>query len=173
MCGSFVHSLVWRNIESVGLRGICRRQGDSAEATGGALGGAPLQRPVQRASAPTRQCDQVRGVDRAAHGRTPTIDFEVQVRPGREAGRALQSDHGARQHLVAIADEHRLQLRVANPEVAGLDLDVVADAAPVTQRHVRPARGHADHRGAGWAGQVPADVETERAVRPTSARPST
>jgi hypothetical protein len=31
--------------------------------------------------------------------------------------------------LVAIADQHRLQVRVADPEVADLDLDVVAEAA--------------------------------------------
>ncbi len=70
----------------------------------------------------------------------PRSTSKCRCGPGREAGRALQPQHRARRHLIAIADQHRLQVRVADPEVAYLDLDVVAEAAPVAERRVRLAQ---------------------------------
>jgi hypothetical protein len=61
---------------------------------------------------PTRQRDQPCRIDRAAHRRTAAIDLEVQMRTRREAGRALQPDHRPRRHLIAVADQHRLQVGV-------------------------------------------------------------
>ncbi len=86
-----------------------------------------------------RSADQLRRIDRTRHRRTAAVDLEVQVRASREPGRVLQPEHGARRHLIAVADQHRLQVRVADPEIADLDLDVVGEVAAVDAEGVAQA----------------------------------
>jgi len=89
----------------------------------------------------------------------------VEVRSGREAGRALEADDLALDHAVADRDHQRVQVAVERLDPVPMgDHDVVAIADPAGRGGNHDAVAGCLHRRAGGVGEV--EPGMEMGVRP-------